>query len=290
MSERRKVLKKYIVLFVLTILLSIPVSVSGSESNITNNNGVVISATDYAKIRKLYSEAYVQTMTPAEYYRIMTLGINFDGISPIIKYIKTEYNNVDNTTTHTEVTKEEFDSFEPEEPTKATVIETSYKRLQLILIDANYGSAFFTFSALWKVMPQVRSFDVIGARMSNLTVVNGTQQGKQMYKLNGEHDFVQYSFNGTNIKNLSNGFGISMNLLNSNVTELECNIDASMYTSGTTSVLFASYQHATSDISLATSQSYILQAAGLGDVFSFSNNNHQYFDGMQGTWDYFNHP
>lgn len=283
-------MKKYIVLLVVAILFVIPISVFAKERTITNNNGMVISNSDYINLRKIYSEGYIQTMTSADYNKIMNLGIDFGNVNSVIKYIKTEYNNIDKTTTNTEVTQEEYENYNPGPPTRATVIETNYKRIQLSLLDLNNGAAFFTFSTIWKIMPQVRSFDVIGARMAYLHVVNGTQTGRQIFKLNGSYDYVQYSFNGTNINNLSNGFGISMNLLNSNITELECSIDASLYTSGTTSVLYASYQHATSDISLATSKSYTFQGAGLGDVFLFSNGYGQYFDGMQGTWDYFNHP
>ena len=142
-----------------------------------------------------------------------------------------------------------------------------------------------SYTALWKIMPAVRSFDVNGIRLSNMEVVNGTQQGKQVYTLNGTTDFVQYNFNGTNIKNLSNGFGISMNLLNSNVTYLESTIDSSLGILAYPAGLFASYQHAIEDVSLATSQNYTI-GVGLGDVFVFNNGIGSKYDGMEGTYDF----
>ena len=214
------------------------------------------------------------------------MNLDYENVQKTKKYIKTEYNQVTGDVVETLVSEEEYENVQERPQTRATVIETSYKYTQLNLTRVGQDNAYFTYFAIWKIMPAVRSFDVIGVRFSSMTKINGTQQGKQIYDLNGVTDYVQYNFNGTNIRNFSNGFGISMNLLNSNVTYLECTIDSSMDIPEFPAGLFTSYQHAITDVSLATSQNYTL-GVGLGDVFVFNNNIATKYDGMAGTYDYF---
>ena len=77
-----------------------------------------------------------------------------------------------------------------------------------------------------------------------------------------------------------------MNLLNSDVTYLECTIDSSLMLTDLPAGLFTSYQHATEDVSLATSKNYTI-GVGLGSVFLFNNGIASKYDGMEGTYDYF---
>lgn len=276
-------MRKYWLMLVMTAVLLIPSSVFANSY--VNQNGVIINETDYENLKKFYSEKHISILSQDEYDEIMNQGIDFDNVKQTIKYIKTEYNQVTGKYVDTEVTEEEYNSYQPNENTRATIIETSYKRIALGFAKMSGTYAFVTFNAIWKIMPKVRSFDVIGVRLSNLDVVNGTQGGNQIYDLNGQTSYVSYAFNGTNIKNLSNGFGISMNLLNSNVTYLECTINATMEVEAYPAVLFASYQHAVQDVTLATSQNYTI-GVGLGNVFVFNNNIGNKYDGMEGTYDY----
>ena len=278
-------MKKYIGLISLVFVMVFPLQTFANSY--TNDLGVVITEEDYNNFRKIYSEKYISVLTQEEYDRLKSLNLDFNNVNKTEKYIKTEYNHTTGESEDTIITKEEFDSASAEPQSRATVIETSYKYTSLYLVkvsDSN-RTAYMSYTALWKIMPAVRSFDVNGIRLSNMEVVNGTQQGKQVYTLNGTTDFVQYNFNGTNIKNLSNGFGISMNLLNSNVTYLESTIDSSLGILAYPAGLFASYQHAIEDVSLATSQNYTI-GVGLGDVFVFNNGIGSKYDGMEGTYDF----
>ncbi|MBE6148532.1 MAG: hypothetical protein E7167_03455 [Firmicutes bacterium] len=279
-------MKKYILLIGLSILLIYPRKTFALEY--INNNGVTISEENYNNLRKIYSEKYISVLDQDQYDRIMAMNLDFSDVQKTRKYIKTEYNQVTGEVTETLLTEAEYNNVQETPKTRATVIETAYKYTELALVRVGSENAYFTYTALWKIMPAVRSFDVIGVRFSAMKKINGTQQGKQVYVLNGVTDFVQYNFNGTNIKNFSNGFGISMNLLNSNVSYLECTIDSSMDITSLPAGLFTSYQHAVQDVSLATSQDYTL-GVGLGDVFVFNNNIGSKYDGMQGTYDYFSH-
>ena len=48
--------------------------------------------------------------------------------------------------------------------------------------------------------------------------------------------------------------------------------------------VYASYQHATSSISLASSKYYTISKSGYGKVFSFYNNMSSKYDGMGGVY------
>lgn len=279
-------MKKYFALIILVVLMYIPKTVHALDY--INNLGVTISEEEYTNLRKIYSEQYISVLDQDKFDQIKNMDLDFDSVQNTVKYIKTEHNQVTGEIIETELTQEEYENVDTQAQTRATVIGTSYKQIGLTLVKTSEinDTAYFSFSAVWKIMPAVRSFDVNGVRFSNMERVNGTQQGKQVYTLNGETDYVQYNFNGTNINNFSNGFGISMNLLNSDVTYLESSIDCSMAINAYPAGLFTSYQHAIENVSLATSKNYTI-GVGLGSVFVFNNGISSKYDGMEGTYDYF---
>ena len=282
-------MRNYIAIVIAAVLLLLPTNIFAIQvgDTITNSQGTEITMEDYAKLQTMFSDAYIDTLTHSEYERIMDLDLDFDNVQTSIKYYKTEYNNTTGQVTNTEISELEYSLANPDiVAPQATVVETAYKRIQLNVVADGASNAFFTFTAHWKIMPATRSYDVIAARLSGFTKINGTQQGKQLYKLNGSYNYIQYSFNGTNINNQSNGFGISMNLVDSNVTELECEIDSSLTIDVSTPFIAASYQHAIQNVSLATSKSYTLTSGGLGGVILFSGNIYNYYDNMNGTYMY----
>lgn len=277
-------MKKYFLLIGLAVVLLYPNKAFALDY--INDLGVAISQEDYNNLRQIYSDKYISVLDEEQYNQIKEMNLDFSDVQKTIKYIKTEHNQITGEVTETFLTETEYEQAQEIPQTRATIVATSYKHTELSLARVGEDNAYFTYSAVWKIMPVVRSFDVIGVRFSNMSKINGTQQGKQVYVLNGVTDYVQYNFNGTNINNFSNGFGISMNLLNSDVTYLECTIDGSTTLNAMPAGLFTSYQHAIEDVTLATSKNYTL-GVGLGDVFVFNNNIATKYDGMAGTYDYF---
>jgi hypothetical protein len=81
-------------------------------------------------------------------------------------------------------------------------------------------------------------------------------------------------------KVLSNGFGTSVLLPASPATNII--VDQQFYTNlgGT---IYASYQHATSNITLSTSYCYTISASGYGGVFDFYGSATGVYDGMGGV-------
>ena len=83
------------------------------------------------------------------------------------------------------------------------------------------------------------------------------------------YNFVDYSYNGTNIRKADNGFGISMNLVNG-ASYFETDISANVRATSSAATAYGTYQHALTDVSLSASQSYTISHNGFGDVLNFA--------------------
>lgn len=287
-SERRKHLKKYGMCFWIVglLILFYPSFVSAS-SYYVNDQGLELTELEYNNLKTLYSDARISTLTNEEYENLESMNLDYNSVRKSYKYVKDTYNNVTGEVVSEEITELEYNNFENIPQPISSMYETTYKRLALTVAQSSSTSAYVSFSTLWKVIPATRSYDVIGIRLSGADEVNGSQEGNQTYLLDGSYSTVHYTWNGTNINNLSNGFGISMNIVNSDIDYLECGISVIISFANTPITVFASYQHATSDISLATSKSYTLGSGGLGNVFIFTGNIENYYDCTPGVYDGF---
>ena len=284
-------IKKFVVCFIFYLLMIIPINIFALENDelIVNSNGVEMSKEDYNNLRKYFGELHIDTMTQDEFDEQMQL--DFDNVHGVLKYIRTDYNHITGEVTSTEITEEEYmnagldkDNNQP----RSNFAESDYKYINLVAGNTN-GAAFLSFVTHWKIMPATRSFDVNAARLVNLDVINGTQGGKQFYTISGNTSYINYSFNGTNINNQSNGFGISMNLVNdTNLTGLELEITSCLEVTNYPAIIFASYQHAITTLSLDESKSYTLSSSGLGSVITYANSStYSKYDGMTGVYYYF---
>jgi len=192
-----------------------------------------------------------------------------------------------NLTTERELTKEEYENFgnsdiSPLLNDGSITYETTAKELNMILLGGTTWN-YITMSATWKYIPNTRSFDVIGFRGYGFEFMNGTQSGEQIYYLNNFYNAINYAWNGTNIKRFDNGFGISMNIVNSDIQALQLTLEGDVKPTMSAPELFGSYQHAVADVTLAQSQNYTLDGVGLGGVFVFPYNTIQKYDGMSGV-------
>lgn len=262
-------------------------NISDNISYITNQNGVRISMTDYNLLTNIYSEAYIQTMTNEDYENFKAKNININNLVKSEKYYKTVIDHLNNVVTNTEVTENEFNNYNPNIQTLSVsnFVETQYKKLSLTLSDNHnaYGDIFV--GLLWKMIPSTRAFDVIAVRYVGMTDVDGTQYGRQIWGTNGNYSYVEYGWNGTNINRQDNGFGISMNITNdSTINYLENYIGSAVQFTGNFQWAGASYQHATSNTTLAQSKSYTLAEDGKNGVILFTGNIGSKYDNMPGVY------
>ena len=262
-------------------------NISDDISYITNQNGVRISMSDYNLLTNIYSDAYIQTMTNEDYENFKAKNININNLVKSEKYYKTEIDHLNNVVTNTEVTENEFNNYNPNVQTLSVsnFVETQYKKLSLTLSDNHDGYGDIFVGLLWKMIPSTRSFDVIAVRYVGMTDVDGTQIGRQIWGTNGNYTYVNYGWNGTNINRQDNGFGISMNITNdSTINYLENYIESAVEFTGNFQWAGASYQHATSNTTLAQSKSYTLAENGKNGVILFTGNIGEKYDNMPGVY------
>ena len=262
-------------------------NISDDISYITNQNGVRISMTDYNLLTNIYSDAYIQTMTNEDYENFKAKNININNLVKSEKYYKTVIDHLNNVVTNTEVTENEFNNYNPNVQTLSVsnFVETQYKKLSLTLSDNHNGYGDIFVGLLWKMIPSTRSFDVIAVRYVGMTDVDGTQYGRQIWGTNGNYTYVNYGWNGTNINRQDNGFGISMNITNdSTINYLENYIESAVEFTGNFQWAGASYQHATSNTTLAQSKSYTLAEDGKNGVILFTGNIGSKYDNMPGVY------
>ena len=262
-------------------------NISDDISYITNQNGVRISMTDFHLLTNIYSDAYIQTMTSEGYENFKAKNININNLVKSEKYYKTVIDHLNNVVTNTEVTENEFNNYNPNIQTLSVsnFVETQYKKLSLTLSDNHNGYGEIFVGLLWKMIPSTRAFDVIAVRYVGMTDVDGTQWGRQIWGTNGNYSYVEYGWNGTNINRQDNGFGISMNITNdSTINYLENYIESSVQFTGNFQWAGASYQHATSNTTLAQSKSYTLAEDGKNGVILFTGNIGSKYDNMPGVY------
>lgn len=128
-----------------------------------------------------------------------------------------------------------------------------------------------SFVAKWLVNPNVRSYDVIGARFTNNVSLISTPT-TSLSSSSG-------SIYSSEIVNYSNGFGVSIKL----PTSASNIIITQNYIVSNGGKVFASYQHAKSNVSLNNSKNYSISSSGLGSVFLFSGTIGSKYDGMNGV-------
>ena len=274
-------MKNMQLLLIFSLICIVPI-ITKAET-ITNNNGIVITETEYNNFLKIYDHEYIMNMSEEKYNKLKSL--NYDDVTTETKYIETTYNQSLNLVTTREITKAEFENYNPVMPLLddgGNSYSTQVKSLTLNITGGTIWN-YTVFIATWKGIPSTRSFDVIGLRGYGFEFALGSQGGEQIYTLNGEREIINYAWNGTNIKRFDDGFGISMNIVNSDITSLTLAIDCDIKATITHPSISGSYQHAIRNLSLADSQNYTLGVTGLGDVFVYPYSISQKYDGMSGV-------
>ena len=222
-------------------------SIKAEECSITNNEGVEIPCDFYEALREYYSDNFLSFMTQNEYDQIKNNDI--DDIEVIT------YN-------------EENPFISGRENGRGTYFETAYKQLRI-----TRNGNFINANLLWVQNPVTRSYDVFGIRFYGPTII-GTPLFREYYTLNGStHSSSNYSR-----KDFTNGFGISVKL--PNYSELESDITFTYSGSG---VIYASYQHAITNVSLTQSKKYTLSSSGYGSVLLFNTDIQPKYDNMTGV-------
>ena len=246
----------------------------------TSNVKAEVSEEEYTKLRSMFSEARLSIMTDEE--KELLASDNTTVEEKIYEVTET----VNGTFNYSEVDPNDIDevleNFNNGVSTYDAYHETSYKRIQIF--DSYIGGSTHSVMVYtqWLVTPATKSYDVTAMRIDGGYVVEGTQDGTQTYWANGAYRYVDYSYNGTNIRKADNGFGISMNLVN-DASYFETDISADVIATSSSATAYGTYQHAVTDVSLSASQSYTISHNGFGDVLNFATGVQNYYDRMAGV-------
>ena len=252
---------------------------------INNVKAVVITPEDYLNLRMLFSEGRVATMTDEEkeYY---LENYDFENIITAQKYYKVVETTNGTTTTEVSELEATLGAFQINNHLgnlpAATYHNTLYKHLE-ISASHLYNNAYEVYLYNeWLVTPATKSYDVIGIRTYDGTVQTDSQIGTQTYWANGSYSYINYSATGTNIVKENNGYGISMNLVDSG-SYFALDTTSVVYATSPYSEVYGSYQHAITNVTLDQSQSYSISHNGYGGVFNFATEVQDYYDQMGGV-------
>lgn len=217
-----------------------------------NKNGVSITEKEKKFIDEFYGEQFFENMTIEDYEWISDLNIN---TSTDIT-IKSTYSPMINAVNENNIKKS------PQHQTKSKKISVAKSCNTICIIVTNVQ---------WFINPNIRSYDLIGFRFQNTESINSIIDTK-VSSTKGTEYF-------SNNRIFSNGLGTSVKL-----PEGATNISIQQkITTKKGGRVYASYQHATSNISLSTSMKYQIGSSGLGGVFIPYDDAIGKFDKMQGV-------
>lgn len=235
--------KLFQLLFLVTLFCITTPVVNASEVYFTNKNNVRMSKVEYNNIVKIHTESFVNEITQEMFEENKEYYSNPNIIINV--------SDSDNT-------------YRP----RSSYIETNAKSIRVTMTTAGTSSNLIVVTATWKSMPNVRSYDVLGVRLVNTSFTNSVKTIAF---------FDDKAYNPSATKQFSNGFGASIKLIPS-ISSIKIQQTFKAEAGGT---VYASYQHAVKNISLADSQNFKIDSNGLGSVFKFNNND--LFDKMSGV-------
>lgn len=217
------------------------VEAKSKEVFFTNSYGVEFNEKEYDYFSKMFYDGYQETITPDEFNQ-------YEKHEMDASLVETKFASI----------------IQP----YSTIISTSAKTLKI----STSGSSkkYVSVVATWKGSPSVRSYDLIGAYLSGVTL-NGTVTTKLTYSGGG--------YFSTEMKTFNNGFGVSIELPKSGNNV----VISQSFTTTTGGTIYASYQHAISNLSLSDSKKYSIGKNGYGNVFIFDSSIRNKYDGMSGV-------
>ena len=276
------------------VLLVIPILKTNASDVFVNSNGVAIPIEKYVYLQNYYHDEKINSLTQEQYDHLKDKELRSVAKEDHY-YITTTHKDskgIVSLSTTSEVTKEEYEQQSMIAPAAAcgegdVCWETSSKRIALDfvcdeLIAYATEKCGFSMYVHWNKLPSTRSYDILAFRWSEdfeMETYSGTQDGH----IDGIAQRTEYNQGGNNSKTATNGVGISMNLYDDSTTlYLTADVDGILYNYAAIN-LYATYQHATSSLTLANSKSYTFSASGLGEVLYFSNSTiRNKYDNMQG--------
>ncbi len=236
--------------FLFLVILFVFVQNVKADSFYYSNGTINLTEKEYNYVIQFYGNDFLENMTMDDYNWLAELDLNHNEYEINMITVSDEDNNL----------------VSP----RSTVVTSNEKRVAISkACSTNYCA--ITLLTTWLSQPAVKSYDVVGARFFNTSLYNSTIT-----------TYVRSSLGTTlqsNYMNYYNGFGNSIQLPTSGTIN---NVEQ-RFKVNKTGTVYGSYQHATSNVSLATSKLYNISSSGYGSVFSFYGNAYGKYDNTVGV-------
>ncbi|MCI8670438.1 MAG: hypothetical protein HFI36_00200 [Bacilli bacterium] len=228
------------ILIILTVFFIGIISVNANTIYYKNNYDVSFTKEEYDFFTEMYYEGYQEHMT------------------------KEDFNYFNNTNKNYKLVEQKTIT---DILSRATSITDSGKTLKIAKVASGSNSIIST-TLIWNSAPNVKSYDVIGARLENTKLINSP-----ITKFVNNSGTIPYNISVS----ASNGFGASILLSGSNMKITQT------YTVSNGGTVYASYQHAKMTVTLNDSKKYSISSAGYGKVFRFDYAVTNKYDAMNGV-------
>lgn len=219
---------------------------------------------------------------------------DFVTVSETTKYYKTtEFKNevstasLLNNSKTVEITKEEYDAFDPNAVSPNTVVETTYKRMTSSI--ATNGSYYRYMNIVyWKSIPKVRSYDIIGIGHYASVKVKGDLKFTLAYTTSAGKSYTSNTFE----PNINSGGSSAVfklptdSLINMQAT-LVFDVQKSSSATVISQIATGDYAHATSTVTKSAAMDHKMQSNGLylaNSIYNSYDTISEATTSWQGSW------
>lgn len=314
-------MKKNLFLIILTIV-SFLISQSdvfalNNGEYLINQKGVEISLKQYEIMKELgLQDSEIDVMTE-DYYKLYKDLDMVNIVNEETKYFRETFifDGLGSNTFVEEISEYEYENEIPSNIATPFAsypitknIETTYKKLNVMAVEAGSTQRLILADLKWKQLPKVRSYDIFAARVANGEIMTDAFGGSMTSTetsfdgncvVNGTKNYTtSYDKNSAAFNTSSAGVGLGgigfTGKLNNHSTM--CSNDQGMYLSEAKgyssslsfkvtkgSTVYVTYQHATKTVDYnSVRRGYSFKSTGLGGVVYFNNSLKDSYDGMQG--------
>lgn len=283
MRMRKKLLKTIISSLMTVAITAFPVYAQAGEKQeidsgtvYENELGARLTATEYNKMLEYMSEEELGIFTQED-FDYMVEHIDEDGVQTDEKYVRTTYEDgepiVDEYITEEEMLEDVNVVNKPLKSNGGSYklednVTTDMKKIKMKIVSNGATVKKIELTCEWIKTPKVKSYDIIAIRVNQDAIFSADEYcyGKQY----ADNDVITYKGGSSNIKSSKTGLGISMNLVD-NASKHKLELYANVAASNQSMIIFGTYQHATSDVTLSKSQKYNFSPKGMGGVIDFTS-------------------
>lgn len=257
----------------------------------SNDLGLELTKTEYDYLNQYINKYTFDTISENDYnYLIQDIEKNVSTCEEYVYSTYTEDENGNIETTDEILTEEEMINVANGRNVslyfladRKDTVTTAMKKITMQMYDVQPSAKTVSLTFEWLSIPKCKSFDVIAFRINKpgVTLNAGNTKNVQGYQYY-DGKTISYPYNSNNIKYLSNGLGVSMNIVDSTSKSLVCTFKVTIGTGSDSLMVFGSYQHAVENVTLSQSQNYTLHTIGLGNVINFSDSVIKKYDATPG--------